>query len=129
MSVHEVQGVRFEWSVLPHPEECMNVARVLVEDACHSVVGELRICLIDRGEETRWEWRLQIEDGHRVEPGQRGTKFGADLKEFMQNAMQGAAAEMNKELQSRQQSTREMLAKQDRQRRFSQMVSDVLADL
>ena len=129
MRTHIIDGVRFEWTTLDQPEECMNVAKVLVEDACHTVAGELRICSVEQSGRVQWEWRLQIENGHRVEPGWRENRFGTDVKEFVQTAMQRAASEMADELRARQSRTREMLAKQDRQREFGQLVSEVLNEI
>lgn len=76
----------------------MNVAEVVVEDACHTVKGKSRICLVEQGDTNRREWRLQIENGRPITHGYENLKFGANLKLFVQMAMQRTATEMSNEL-------------------------------
>lgn len=129
MKVHVLNGVRFEWRLVDQPGDCMNVAKVLVEDACHTVLGELQICVAERSDETEFEWRLRIEDGHHVEPGRKGGRFGVDLKEFVRAAIEMSASEMNDELRERQARTREMLAHQDSQRRYGKLINEALGEI
>ena len=128
MLIHEIDGVKFEWSPSVDDGDCSHWAKVTLKDACHTVDAELRIRSIEEAEKVRWEWHLNILDGPNVQPG-RSDRFDTNVKEFIEIAMQQSARKVTEELMRRQAATRELLAKQQRQRQRASLVQAALEEL
>ena len=115
---HTIDGVEFAWSLSEEPGDCMNQASVTLEDACcHKVEGTLQICSRETlEEEPQWEARLTI-DGRPIDPPLKfDSRFGIDLRKIVHEAMTKAVPKFKSALRDKQEATRELLYKVERQK-------------
>ena len=129
MPVVRVGEVRFEWKQTAEVNDCMNMAAVSVEDACHTVKGTLKICSYEQDDQVRWEWKADIVGSSQNPNGCDDGTFGVDLKSFVEGAMQMTAQYFRDVLSERQAETRAMLDKQARQRSRAERVSKAVSSV